>query len=91
DWYSAISCDAEQSIGTPLHLMTALKSSDDTVFLSIYAAHDALSDPMVPFLGGLLVHNSGENLYRGRYEHALRLPRNNRRKSSFLGWIRATL
>ena len=69
DWHSDISCDAEPPIGTTLHLMTVLKRGDDTLFLSIYAAHDTLSDPIKSFLDGLLAHNSGENVYRGRYEH----------------------
>ena len=46
DWHSDISCDAEPPIGTTLHLMTVLKSGDDTLFFSIYAAHDTLSDPI---------------------------------------------
>ena len=51
-----------------LHLMTVLKSGDNTLFLSIYAAHDIFSDPIKSFLDGLLAHNSGESVYRGHYE-----------------------
>ncbi len=40
----------------------------DTLFASMGAAHDALSEPMKRFLEGLTAIHDGEHVYRGRYE-----------------------
>ena len=41
----------------------------DTLFSSTAAAYDALSEPMKAFLEPLTAIHSGEQVYRGRYEH----------------------
>jgi taurine dioxygenase len=40
----------------------------DTLFASMYAAYEALSDPMKRFLEGMTAIHDGEHVYRGRYE-----------------------
>ncbi|MBT6095250.1 MAG: taurine dioxygenase, partial [Rhodospirillaceae bacterium] len=69
DWHSDVTCEAEPPMGSVLHLHTVPESGGDTLFASMYAAYEALSDPMKAFLGELIAHHSGENAYRGRYVH----------------------
>lgn len=69
DWHSDVTCDEEPPMGTILHLHTVPKSGGDTLFSSMYAAYDALSDTMKTFLNDLTAHHSGEMAYRGRYKH----------------------
>ncbi|MEK9724518.1 MAG: TauD/TfdA family dioxygenase, partial [Rhodospirillaceae bacterium] len=69
DWHSDVSCDAEPPMGTILHLHTVPKTGGDTLFASMYAAYDALSDSMKAFLEGLTAHHDGERTYRGRYKN----------------------
>jgi taurine dioxygenase len=42
----------------------------DTLFASMGAAYDALSEPVKRFLTGLTAIHDGEHVYRGRYEVA---------------------
>ena len=66
-WHSDVSCDAEPPMGSILHLHTVPPSGGDTLFSSMYAAYDALSDRMKAYLEGLTATHSGEQVYRGRY------------------------
>ena len=59
-WHSDASFDEEPPMGSILHLHTAPESGGDTLFANMYAAYDALSEPMKAFLGGLTArHDSG--------------------------------
>jgi taurine dioxygenase len=63
EWHSDVSCDAEPPMGSILRLFEIPPSGGgDTLFASMYAAYDALSEPMKAFLGGLTaVHDGGPN------------------------------
>ncbi|WP_282606210.1 TauD/TfdA family dioxygenase [Pelagibius sp. Alg239-R121] len=65
-WHSDVSCDAEPPMGSILHLHTVPEVGGDTLFSSMYAAYDALSEKMKQYLDGLIaVHDGGPN-YRRR-------------------------
>jgi len=66
-WHSDVSCDPEPPMGSILHLHTIPPSGGDTLFASMYAAYEALSDRMKAYLEGLTATHSGEQVYRGRY------------------------
>ncbi|MFT5175073.1 MAG: taurine dioxygenase [Gammaproteobacteria bacterium] len=67
NWHSDVSCDAEPPMGSILHLHTVPENGGDTLFASMHAAYDALSDSMKDFLAGLTATHDGEPEYRGRY------------------------
>jgi len=66
DWHSDVSCDAEPPMGTILYLKEVPAVGGDTLFASMYAAHEALSDSMQRFLGGLTAIHDGARNYEGR-------------------------
>ncbi len=66
-WHSDVSCDEEPPLGSILYLHTVPETGGDTVFASMYAAYDALSERMQAFLGELTATHDGEPEYRGRY------------------------
>jgi alpha-ketoglutarate-dependent taurine dioxygenase len=66
-WHSDVSCDAEPPLGSILYLHTVPEYGGDTLFSSMYAAYDALSDRMKGYLDGLTARHDGEPQYRGRY------------------------
>lgn len=68
-WHSDVSCDAEPPMASILRIHTVPESGGDTMFASMYAAYDALSDPMKQFLSGLTAIHSGEQVYRGYYQY----------------------
>lgn len=68
-WHSDVSCDEEPPMGSILHLNTVPKTGGDTLFASMYAAYDALSDTMKTILDPLTALHTGD-VYRGRYEQA---------------------
>jgi taurine dioxygenase len=65
-WHSDVSCDVEPPMASILHIMEAPPVGGDTLFASMYAAHDALSDRMQRFLIGLTAIHDGERNYNGR-------------------------
>jgi taurine dioxygenase len=67
-WHSDVSCDLEPPMGSLLRLIQVPSSGGDTLFASMYAAYEGLSDRMQHFLSGLTGVHEGEQLYRGRYE-----------------------
>ena len=67
NWHSDVSCDPEPPMGSILHLHTVPPTGGDTLFASMYAAYEALSDRMKAYLDGLTATHEGERLYRGRY------------------------
>ena len=67
DWHTDVSCDAEPPMGSILRITDCPAEGGDTLFASMYAAYDALSDRMKTYLEGLRAVHDGENVYRGAY------------------------
>ena len=68
DWHSDVSCDLAPPLGTILYMQEVPPAGGDTLFASMYAAYEALSEPMRRLLAGLTALHDGETTYRGRYE-----------------------
>ena len=66
-WHTDVSCDEEPPMGSILHLWEVPESGGDTLFASMYAAYEALSEPIKRFLEPLTATHDGEQVYRGRY------------------------
>ncbi|MFI4989059.1 MAG: TauD/TfdA dioxygenase family protein [Alphaproteobacteria bacterium] len=66
-WHSDVSCDAEPPMGSILYLKTCPPQGGDTLFASMYAAYEALSERMKRYLEGLSAAHDGESAYRGTY------------------------
>ncbi len=64
DWHSDLSCNAEPPMGSMLYLPIVPEIGGDTMFASMYAAYDALSDRMKTYLEGLTAVHDGEHVYR---------------------------
>ena len=69
DWHSDVSCDDEPPMGSVLHMHIVPETGGDTLFANMYAAYEALSEPMRVMLDGLTALHSGEMAYRGRYQY----------------------
>jgi taurine dioxygenase len=67
NWHSDVSCDLEPPMGSILYMHELPPVGGDTLFASMYAAHEALSEPMKRFLEPLTAMHEGEHVYRGRY------------------------
>lgn len=65
-WHSDVSCDPEPPMASILRLVKIPPSGGDTLFASMYAAYDALSDPMKRYLGELTATHDGAANYRDR-------------------------
>ena len=62
-WHSDVSCDSEPPMASILRLVKVPPSGGDTLFASMSAAYDALSEPMKRYLGELTAtHDGTENL-----------------------------
>jgi taurine dioxygenase len=66
-WHSDVSCDPEPPMGSILYIKQCPPRGGDTLFASMYAAYDALSDRMKAYLEGLTAEHDGEQNYRGTY------------------------
>ena len=66
-WHSDVSCDEEPPLGTILQIHLLPESGGDTMFVNMYAAYDALSDPLRQTLSDLTARHESEHVYRGRY------------------------
>lgn len=66
-WHSDVSCDLEPPLGSILYIRQCPPRGGDTLFASMYAAYDALSDRMKAYLEGLTAVHDGEQNYRGTY------------------------
>jgi taurine dioxygenase len=66
-WHSDVSCDAEPPMGSILYMHELPPVGGDTLFASMYAAYEALSEPLKRFLEPLTAMHEGEHVYRGRY------------------------
>ncbi len=67
DWHTDVSSDAEPPLGTILQIHRTPRSGGDTLFANMYAAYDALSDPMKAMLRELTATHDPERAFRGRY------------------------
>jgi taurine dioxygenase len=68
-WHSDVSCDVEPPMGTILQIKQCPPHGGDTLFASMYAAYDALSERMKTYLRGLTAIHDGEPVYRGLYKN----------------------
>ena len=68
-WHSDVSCDVEPPMGSILHLHEVPVPGGDTMFASMYAAYDALSDTMKAFLDGKQAWHESEHVHGKRYGH----------------------
>src|SRR5579872_5777314 len=66
-WHSDVSCDPEPPMGSILYIKQCPPRGGDTLFASMYAAYEALSDRMKAYLDGLVAVHDGEESYRGTY------------------------
>jgi taurine dioxygenase len=61
-WHTDVSCDEKPPYASILHLTTIPETGGDTLFSSMYAAYQALSEPMKSLLDGLTAtHDGGPN------------------------------
>ena len=63
-WHSDLTADAEPPLGSILYLPTVPEVGGDTLFASMYAAYDALSDRMKAYLEGLTAEHDADHVYR---------------------------
>jgi taurine dioxygenase len=63
-WHSDVSCEEEPPMGSILRIHTLPDTGGDTLFASMYAAYDALSEPMKHFLEGMTAIHDGAPYYR---------------------------
>ena len=68
-WHSDVSCDIEPPMGSILYIRQTPPKGGDTLFASMYAAYEALSDRMKAYLDGLVAEHDGEDAYRGTYKN----------------------
>jgi len=63
-WHSDVSCDPQPPLGSILRIHTLPSTGGDTLFASMYAAYDALSETLRRFLDGLTAEHDGAPYYR---------------------------
>lgn len=68
DWHSDASCDTEPPMGSILQLQEMPAVGGDTMFSSMYAAYDALSEPIKKLLEGLTAIHDGGHVFRRRFD-----------------------
>ena len=66
-WHSDVSCDVEPPLGSILRIEQVPVSGGDTLFASMYAAYEGLSDRMQRLLAELTAVHDGQQYYVGRY------------------------
>jgi taurine dioxygenase len=77
-WHSDVSCEEAPPMGSILHVQEVPPVGGDTLFASMYAAYEALSEPVRSMLEQLTAVHDGAHFYVGRYgtaEHAGTYPR----------------
>ena len=67
-WHTDVSCEVEPPMGSILHIKTCPPRGGDTLFASMYAAYEALSDRMKAYLEGMTAIHDGEPVYRGLFK-----------------------
>lgn len=63
-WHSDLTADAEPPLGSILYLPIVPEVGGDTMFASMYAAYDALSERMKTYLDGLNAVHDADHVYR---------------------------
>ncbi len=66
-WHTDVSCEEEPPLATMLQLHELPSTGGDTLFASMYAAYETLSEPLQRWLLTLEAHHESEHIYRGRY------------------------
>ena len=66
-WHTDVSCETEPPLGSMLYIRTGPPMGGDTLFASMYAAYDALSERMKAYLAGMSASHEIEHVYRGTY------------------------
>lgn len=74
DWHSDMSCDPAPPMGSVLYLHTLPSLGGDTVFASMYAAYDALSEAMKATIGGLNAVHDAAIAFGDKVARELQLP-----------------
>ena len=64
-WHTDVSCDVEPPMGSILHMRELPATGGDTMFANMYAAYEALSQPMQAFLSGLKAWHESEHVLGG--------------------------
>jgi len=67
EWHTDMSCHETPPMGSILYLHTIPSSGGDTIFASMYAAYDSLSDSMKEYLEGLTATHDGMLAF-GRFD-----------------------
>jgi taurine dioxygenase len=65
-WHTDVSCDEKPPLASILHMRTVPECGGDTLFSSMYAAYEALSEPMQRLLTGLTATHDGAPNYDDR-------------------------
>lgn len=65
-WHTDVSCDEKPPLASILHLKVVPESGGDTLFSSMHAAYEALSEPMQQLLGRLTATHDGTPNYADR-------------------------
>jgi taurine dioxygenase len=68
EWHSDVSCDPEPPMGSILYMHELPPVGGDTLFASMYAAYDTLSDTMKRLLEPLSAMHDGEHVSLERAE-----------------------
>jgi taurine dioxygenase len=63
-WHSDVSCADEPPMGSILRMFVVPPEGGDTLFASMYAAYDALSDRLKAYLEGMTALHEGAPYYR---------------------------
>ena len=71
-WHTDVTCDEKPPLGSMLYIteLPEIGVGGDTLFSSMYAAYEALSEPMQKFLEGLTAVHDGAGPYAGSYKIA---------------------
>ena len=67
-WHTDVSCDEYPPMGSILYIQQCPPRGGDTLFASMYAAYESLSDRMKAYLDGLIAVHDGEPVYRGLFD-----------------------